>query len=167
METISEIRDKTCRSCNQTSPLQNEMCLFCGEFFAAQDGLAQQMAHPKSLSGNPNRYATRAVYTTAGINFALGIIEGFVDNNSAAMAINFFISLIILCLAPGSLKYPMNSLLICLALNVSSQIISPLFQLFPFQHWLAVKLLVFAIPLIGIVMLILARRPSTTESNNR
>jgi hypothetical protein len=165
MET-TQIHERTCTRCSKNTPLQERTCSICGKVFLENDPPSESTARRSTLTRKTSRYVALTIYTTASINFALGVMEGFVDNNSSAMVLNFFISLIILWRAPASLKYPVNTLLFCVALNLCAQIISQLFHLFQVQNWVGIKLLLFLIPAIGMASLF-RRGSSDRKSLNR
>jgi hypothetical protein len=146
METISESTKQICPWCQSEFNFGDRLCPRCNRDGEKAKTIPQNFSWTSLFSGGTSRVVKCSVYGIAGVNFFLGIVEGFVDNNSSAMAINFIISLVILSLIPRSTQYPITVLLLCITVNLVSQIVFPLFQIFPLQNWLWIKAFLFLVP---------------------
>jgi hypothetical protein len=158
METVSETKMQICPHCRHHVKVTNGSCEHCGKSIFPGYHLptySELVLKPK------NRYTKFAIYSTAGLNFALGIMEGFLDNNSAAMTLNLSISLILLSVSPRASHSPLLVLVFVVGINVLNQMVSPLYNIFILEKWLWVKGILIIIPTSAIVILLSTRRVSS------
>jgi hypothetical protein len=153
METLSETETQLCPHCQQRVQASDGICNICRRIIFPEE------EYP---SGGQSRqkggFVRLSMYATAIVAFGLGIMEGFMDNNSAAMTINLLISLILLTVSPRSNQSPFSVLAFAIAINVANQLVSPLYDIFTLEKFLWIKVLLVLIPATGMVVLLTMRR---------
>lgn len=154
METLTENDTKTCPRCNSIIEPLRANCAVCGELVFSQAGSELFIESRKKNS----RWLKLAMYFTSAVAFSLGIMEGFLSNNSAAMTVDLIVSLIVLSLTPRAAENPVSTLTGCIFIAFAIPSLLSLLGLFPVQGWMEIRFFLLAIPAIALIVHATARR---------
>jgi hypothetical protein len=153
MDKLQEREMEVCSQCKASEKIESGYCTLCGAPVYPLSATNWRAKSQQSHSG----YLRLAVYFTAAITFTLGILDGFLDYNSSAMAINLLLSLVVLSLASRVQENPVWILSICITLNLASHTLFPLFDVFELRRWSFLKLLLAIVPIMALLRLKAAR----------
>jgi hypothetical protein len=144
-----------CPSCNTEYEPKDIRCKYCGSIITNRDLIEKR--NTEQVHGlydlaieQKVRYVRYAVYVTSALNFVLGLLEGFWQNNSIAMAVNFFVSLVFLMVSARSSVNPLAVIFFCVIINVMNHGLCHQLKLCSILDWFLLKSLLFLIPLVSI-----------------
>jgi hypothetical protein len=144
-----------CPSCNAEYEPKDIRCKYCGSIITNRDLIekrnAEQVRGLYVLAIEQKvKYVRYAVYVTSALNFVLGLLEGFWQNNSIAMAVNFCISLVFLMVSARSSFNPLAVIFFCVIINVINHGLCHQLKLCSILDWFLLKSLLFLIPFISL-----------------
>lgn len=152
MQTLTDNDIEICPRCNTSLRSLNGTCAVCG---AAIGGDAELLIAPKKRN---TAVIKVAVYFTSAMAFSIGMLEGFGNNNSAAMGVDFLMSLVVLSLIPKAYNNPVATLIICIVVAFAIPLLLPLLNVVPAQEWIRIRLVLLFIPLLALIVHYAAKR---------
>jgi hypothetical protein len=159
------IQTVTCENCKQEVDHENVFCPSCGYPVKGTDqqryAYSVQLSRRKSMLGDAEKRikeARTAIFVVAGLTFIGGLFVGISKDNSAAMVVNFILTILYLIFAAWCTKNPFGAILTAFIVYVTTIILNAIVEPATLISGIIVKILVVIALIKGIQSALEAKR---------